>query len=125
MRSAITALQIAVRVLGVIQLVLGLLVWTGNATGLVGLHILNGIVSVLLLWVRAGLAARAGVEPRLVAVAAVWGLVMPVLGLTQQDLLPGSAHVAIEVLHLLVGLVALDLANTLATRAKARLVPVA
>jgi hypothetical protein len=125
MRSTITALQMAVRVLGAIQLALGVLFWTGNALGLVDLHMLNGIVIVLLLWVMAGLAARAGVERRLVAVAAVWGLVMPVLGLTQQDLLPGSAHVAIEVLHLLVGLVALDLANTLATRVKARLAPVA
>jgi hypothetical protein len=125
MRSTITAIQMAVRVLGVIQLALGVLFWTGNALGLIALHILNGIVIVLLLWVMAGLAARAGVERRLVAVAAVWGLVVPVLGLAQQDLLPGSAHVAIEVLHLLVGLVALDLANTLATKAKARLAPVA
>ncbi len=125
MRSTITAIQMTVRVLGVVQLALGVLFWTGNATGLVGLHILNGIVIVLLLWVMAGLATRAGVERRLIAVAAVWGLVVPVLGITQQDLLPGSAHVVIEVLHLLVGLVALDLANTLATRAKARLAPVA
>ena len=125
MRSTITAIQMAARVLGAIQVILGVLFWTGNALGLVGLHILNGIVIVLLLWVMAGLAARAGVERRLVAVAAVWGLVVPVLGFAQQDLLPGSAHVAIEVLHLLVGLVALDLANTLATKARARLAPVA
>jgi hypothetical protein len=42
----------------VVQLALGVLFWTGNATGLVGLHMLNGIVIVLLLWVMAGLRKR-------------------------------------------------------------------
>jgi hypothetical protein len=125
MRSAVTAVQMAVRVLGVVQIVLGILFWTGNALGLVDLHMLNGILIVLLLWVLAGMAAAARVSPALVAGSVVWGLVVVVFGLNQQDLLPGSAHVVIEVLHLLVGLVALALADTLATRAKARLAPVA
>jgi len=125
MRSAVTAVQMAVRVLGVIQIVLGVLFWTGNALGLVDLHMLNGILIVLLLWVLAGLAAAARVPVALVAGAVVWGLVVVVLGLSQESLLPGSAHVVIEVLHLLVGLVALGLADTLANRAKAQLAPVA
>jgi hypothetical protein len=125
MRSAVTAVQMAVRVLGVVQIVLGILFWTGNALGLVDLHMLNGIVIVLLLWVMAGLAAAARVQPGLVAGAFVWGLLVVALGLGQQDLLPGSAHVVIEVLHLLVGLAALALTDILATRAKARLAPVA
>jgi hypothetical protein len=125
MRTAVTAVQMLIRVAGVIQILLGLAFWTGNALGLVDLHTLIGFVIVLALWTMAGLAARAGVQPGLVAAAAVWGLVLPVLGLTQTDLLPGSAHVVIEVLHLLVGLGALALAENLATRAKARLAPVA
>jgi hypothetical protein len=125
MRSAVTAVQMAVRVLGVVQIVLGILFWTGNALGLVDLHMLNGILIVLLLWVMAGMAAAARVSPALVAGTFVWGLVVVALGLNQENLLPGSAHVVIEVLHLLVGLVALGLADTLATRAKARLAPVA
>jgi hypothetical protein len=125
MRSAVTAVQMAVRVLGVVQIVLGILFWTGNALGLVDLHMLNGILIVLLLWALAGLAAAARVPVGLVAGAVVWGLVVVVLGLNQESLLPGSAHVVIEVLHLLVGLVALGLADTLAGRAKAQLAPVA
>ena len=125
MRSTITGIQMFVRVAGVIQLLLGLAFWTGNALGLVDLHQLIGFLIVLTLWTLAALAARAGVQPGLVALAAVWGLVVPVLGLTQTELLPGSAHVVIEVLHLLVGLGALGLAENLATRAKARLAPVA
>jgi hypothetical protein len=125
MRSAVTAVQMAVRVLGVIQIVLGILFWTGNALGLVDLHMLNGIVIVLLLWVMAGLALAARVQPGLAVGAFLWGLLVVVFGIVQQDLLPGSAHVVIEVLHLLVGLAALALADILAARAKARLVPVA
>ena len=125
MRSTITAIQMAVRVVGVVQLVLGLAFWTGNALGLVDLHQLIGILIVLGLWTQAVLAARAGVQPGMAAAAAVGGLIVIVVGLTQRDLLPGSAHVVIEVLHLLLGVGAVGLADGLATRAKARLAPVA
>jgi hypothetical protein len=125
MRSVVTAVQLAVRVLGVVQIVLGLVFWTGNALGLVDLHQLLGILLVLALWVMAGLAFRAGVPAGLVAGAVVWGLVVPVVGLTQRELLPGSAHWVIQVVHLLLGIGLLDLADTLATKAKARLAPVA
>jgi hypothetical protein len=67
MRSTITGIQMFVRVAGVVQVLLGLAFWTGNLLGLVDLHILNGILLVLGLWTQASLAARAGVEPRLVA----------------------------------------------------------
>jgi hypothetical protein len=125
MRTAVTAVQMAIRVLGVIQILLGLAFWTGNALGLVDLHMLNGILIVLLLWVMVALAAAARVQPGLAVGAFAWGLIVVALGLTQEELLPGSAHVVIEVLHLLVGVAALALADTLATRAKARLAPVA
>ena len=125
MRSTITGLQMGIRVIWVVQLVLGVLFWTGNALGLVDLHQLIGILIVLGLWTQAVLAARAGVQPGMVAAAAVWGLVVIVVGLTQRDLLPGSAHVVIEVLHLLLGIGLIGLAENLATRAKARLAPVA
>jgi hypothetical protein len=125
MRSTITAIQMFVRVAGVVQLLLGLAFWTGNLLGLVDLHMLNGILLVLGLWTQAVLAARAGVEPRLVAVAAVLGLIVVIVGLTQTDLLTGSLHWLIQVIHLLLGIGLLDLADTLATKAKARLAPVA
>jgi hypothetical protein len=125
-RSTITAIQMGIRAAFVVQLALGLAFWTGNALGLVDLHQLIGILIVLGLWTQAVLAARAGVQPGMVAAAAaVWGLVVIVVGLTQRDLLPGSAHVVIEVLHLLLGIGAVGLAERLATSAKSRLAPVA
>ncbi len=125
MRSAVSAVQLLVRFTGVIQLVLGVAFWTGNALGLVDLHQLLGILLVLGLWTLAAMAHRAGVPGGLVAVAALWGLVVPIFGLTQRELLPGSAHWVIQVVHLLLGIGLLGLAENLATRAKARLAPVA
>jgi hypothetical protein len=79
-----------------------------------------GFLLVFGLWTLAALAARAGVQPSLVALAAVWGLIVPILGLNQDRLLTGSAHWVIEVLHLLVGLGAIGQAEGLAARIKQR-----
>src|SRR5919202_1757231 len=104
MRSTVTAIQMAIRVLWVVQLVLGIAFWTGNALGLVDLHQLIGILLVLGLWAQAVLAARAGVPGGLVAGAAVWGLLVPIVGLAERNLLPGSAHWVILVIPLLLGI---------------------
>src|SRR5215204_2589030 len=125
MRSTITALQIGIRAVWLVQLALGLAFWTGNALGLVDLHQLLGILLVLALWTMAALAHRAGVPASLVAGAALWGLIVPIVGLTQRELLAGSAHWVIQVIHLLLGIGLLALAENLATRAKAGLAPVA
>jgi hypothetical protein len=116
MTTAATVLRVLMRACAVVLLVLGGLFWTGNATGLVPLHQFVGFVLVISLWTLAVLAARAGANPGLVAGAAVWGLVVPILGLAQTSLLTGSAHWLIRVLHLLVGLVAVGLGETLTAR---------
>jgi hypothetical protein len=125
MRRATTAAQMLVRATFVVQLVLGGLFWTGRALDLVPLHQTIGFLLVFGLWTLAVLAARAGVRPPLVALAAVWGLVVAVFGLTQTRLLVGSAHWLIEVLHLLVGIAAVGMAEGLAARVKERLAAVA
>jgi hypothetical protein len=121
----ITGIQMGIRVLWVVQLVLGIVFWTGNALGLVDLHQFIGILLVLGLWTQAALAARAGVPGGLVAAAAVWGLLVLIVGLSQTNLLTGGAHWIIQVIHLLLGIGLIGLAENLATRAKARLATVA
>jgi hypothetical protein len=121
MRTATTTAQMLVRACFVVQLVLGGLFWTGNARGLIPLHQLVGFLLVFGLLTLAALAARAGVQPGLVALTVVWGLIVPILGLNQDRVLVGSAHWVIEVLHLLVGVGAVGLAEQLATRIKGRL----
>lgn len=116
MRAVATVLRIFVGLDGLILIALGLLFWTGNADPLVPVHMLLGIALVLALWVLAALAAVAGVNLGLVALAFVWGLIVPALGLTQTRLLPGGAHWIVQVLHLLVGITAIGLAQVLAMR---------
>ncbi len=121
MKTATTIAQMLVRITGVIQIVLGLLFWTGNALGLVNLHMLSGLLFVLGLWALGIIAASAGLDARWAAVAIVWGLVVLVLGMTQSSLLPGSAHWVVQVVHFLIGLGAIAQAEYLARSIKASL----
>jgi uncharacterized membrane protein HdeD (DUF308 family) len=114
MKATANVLRILVSAIGAIMVVLGLLFWTGNATSLISLHMLLGIILVLMLWTIAVMALVARVNPALAMVGIVWGFIVPILGLTQERILPTSAHWLIEVLHLLVGLTAIALANILA-----------
>ena len=116
MKIAVTVAQNLVRLSGLILIVLGVLFWSGNALTLIPLHMLIGFVLVLSLWTMAFLAARSGVSPGLVALGFLWGLLVVVFGLTQDQLLTGDAHWVIRVLHLLVGLGAIGQSEGLAVR---------
>jgi hypothetical protein len=118
MKTVTTIAHTLVRLAGLTAIVLGVLFWTGNVRGLIPVHMLLGLVLVLSLWTLAFLAARAGVDRRFVALAVVWGFVVPVLGLTQGQLLPGDYHWVIQVVHLLVGLGAMGQGEGLAARIK-------
>ena len=114
MRITANVLRILVSAIGAIMIVLGLLFWTGNAFALLPLHMLLGVALVLMLWIIAVMALVARVNPILALVALVWGLIVPILGITQFQLLAGSLHWIIQALYLLVGLIAIALANILA-----------
>jgi hypothetical protein len=116
MRIATTVAHILARISGLTQIVLGLVIWIWHPDGLIPVHILVGVALVLALWTLAFLAAEAGVHRGLVSGAVLWGFVMPLLGLTQGRLLVGEAHWVIQGIHLLVGLGAIGLAQTLAAR---------
>jgi hypothetical protein len=124
MQTATTISLMLLRLTGLVQIILGLLFWTGNNLSMIPVHMLVGFVLVLALWTLAGLAARAGGSPGFVAFALLWGAFVPVLGLTQQRLLPGDLHWLIQVAHLLVGLAAIGLGENLAAGIKTRQAPV-
>ncbi len=121
MKATTTVLRWWVRITGPIMIVLGILFWTGNADALIPIHMLIGLTIVLALWTLATLGAFVRVRLGLVALAIGWGVLMPVLGITQVQLLPGPMHWLVQVAHLVVGLVALGLADTLARRILDRL----
>jgi len=113
--AAMVAIMLA-RLAFVIQLVLGIIIWAGNSDSLTGLHILIGLVFVLALWALAVIALPGGVAYPLVAAGLVWGIVVVAFGLAQRGLIPGDAHWVIRVIHLLIGLVAIGLAEMLSAR---------
>ena len=92
MSRTVTVARGLVRLTAIVQIVLGVLFWTDNATGLIPLHQFSGIILVLALEVIVFAAARAGVDRWLVVLAGIWGVVVVVLGLSQDSLLQDSAH---------------------------------
>jgi len=113
-----TVAQMTVRVSGIVLLVLGVIFWTGNLDSLHLVHILLGLLLVLGLWTLAVLAARARAGIGLAVLGFAWGVIATVLGLTQVNLLTGGWHWVIQVIHLLVGVGAIGIAEVLAVRIK-------
>jgi hypothetical protein len=101
------ALPVAMKALigsGALLLILGVIIWVADAHQLVGVHIALGVVLILSLWTICAIAARSGVPAGAVAFAAAWGVLVVVLGLSQEELVPGDGHWTIEVLHLLISM---------------------
>lgn len=102
-----------VRIAGTLQLVLGILFWTGHGYAYLPLHIVSGVVIVLTLWTVAVLALVARTRRGLAVFGLVWGLALPAFGLRQATVLVGSMHWIVRVIHLLMGLAAMGIAGTL------------
>lgn len=113
MRTATAVTRWIVRLAGLTQIILGVSFWTGHAFSLIPIHMLVGTIVVVGLWTLAVLAARAGARPAVVVLAFVLGLVLPAFGVTHGRILTGSLHWIIQVLHLLLGIGALRLADVL------------
>jgi|WetSurMetagenome_2_1015567.scaffolds.fasta_scaffold465112_2 hypothetical protein len=105
--------QMVVRIAGLVQLVLGVITWTGSAGYLTPIHIIVGSLLVVALLVLSYLAARSGFSTGIVVLAVAWALVLPAWGMAQEKLLPGTSHWIIQVLHLLCGIGAIGLAEML------------
>lgn len=114
MKQFATAAQPVVGLIGLVMLALGLLFWSGTALSLVPLHMLLGLLLVALLWTLSIMGARAQVPVGLVVLGIAWGFAVPTLGLLQTGLLTGDLHWIVRATHLLVGLVAIGLAEGLA-----------
>jgi hypothetical protein len=112
--SPVFITQIVARVIAVVQVALGIYLWTGRGDSLTLVHIAVGLLLVIDLWAAVALGLRSGAPTGLVVVALVWSVGMPVYGLVQTNLLPGDIHVAVQVLHLVVGLAAVGLVEALA-----------
>jgi hypothetical protein len=113
MRTATLVLTWIVRIAGIGQILLGLSIWIGPGLRLLSLHLLTGCLIVVCLWILAVLALIVRGRPALAAFAIGWGLVLPAFGMAQSSILIGPLHWIIQVVHLLMGLIALGTADAL------------
>ena len=111
-----STLQMVIRIAGLIQLVLGVIVWSMEADVLIMPHILVGTIFTVALFILVYQAWRAGVQPGLVILAVVWALVLPVWGVAQEKILPESYVWLSQILHVLCGVGAIGLAEMLSVR---------
>lgn len=120
MKTAIIVSRVLLGISGVALLLLGILFWTGHALTLVPLHMLLGALLVLSMWMLVAISLHARTAMGFAAVVLVWSLIVPLLGMAQMQLLPGSGHWVVQVLHLLVGIAAMGLGGVLAKRLTAQ-----
>ena len=92
MKITAVVVQNAIRVLGVILIVLGFMFWTKHSYDLVPLHMRLGVSLVLLLWIMAVLGIVAKVKPVLTIGSIFWGALVAVFGMKMGAWLPGAAH---------------------------------
>lgn len=113
--------SMSLRVLFVINLILGLLFWfdVAESGSLKLLHMFIGILFVACIWLL-GLAqgmTRSG-SLGLVIGTFVVGLIIAIFGLIQTSLLPTSAHWVIQVIHLLLAIAGIGIGEASTARYK-------
>jgi hypothetical protein len=117
MNTVIQIASIFLRVFGTLALLLGLLFWAGIGLTFIALHMVLGLLVVLLLWiVGIGQAfSKQGSWPLAIG-ALVLGALVITLGLRQSALLVGPLHWVIQVIHLLLGALAIGVGQISAGR---------
>ena len=115
--GASRGLLVGMRIAMALEVIVGIALWTGHWYSLVNVHMAVGVLYVLMLWGVAGIAVA---QHRLVGLAAfafLWGVVIAAFGMTQQGILPGDLHWIIRVMHLVIGIAAMPIAERLAAGA--------
>jgi hypothetical protein len=110
--DTIKVAQIVVRVCGFLALLFGIMIWIGNLR-LTMIHMLLGFLLVLALWTLSVLAIRAKIMSVGIT-GIIFGLIIAGFGNAQKTIMQGDSHWLIRVLHLILGLAAMGLAESLA-----------
>jgi hypothetical protein len=105
-----------IRITGILQLLMGILIWMGGFPMLVPIHMLIGFVFVIAMWILGFRAMSARVASGLAGVLIAWGAIVVAFGMTQAQLWPGPNHAAIQALHVVVGLMAMGLSDMVAKK---------
>ena len=104
------------RIAALVQLVVGIAMWTGRWYSLVGMHRTIGVLFVLALWIISVIALAQRRSVGLAAFGIVWGLVVAAIGFMQQGMLIGDLHWIVRVAHLVIGMASLPIAERLVAK---------
>ncbi|HEY4304702.1 MAG TPA: hypothetical protein VGM82_09555 [Gemmatimonadaceae bacterium] len=121
MRNTITAILWTLRVSAIVQLVSGILFWTGHAITFRPFHMVVGSLVVLGVWAIAVMALVTGVRRGLALFELVWGLALAVFGAQQMVLLIGSLHWIIRIVHIAMAFSTMELGGNLGKAIQATL----
>ena len=118
MNSVINALVWILRLVFLINLIQGLVLWSGHGYAYLSLHMCLGflITFALLGLAIIGFVNRAGAALSLVSL--VWAVLLPFIGIAQLRLLPGPNHWIIRVVSLRIGLGGMGRGESLAKRSR-------
>lgn len=109
----INLLRWCVRIGGLAALILGILLWRGLFIGGVNLHIGLGLLVAAALAILALRAAAASIRMPMAIAGVVWAAATVYVGLMQTHWLPGGSHWIVDVLHLLLGIGAIGMAEAI------------
>lgn len=107
-------LRMAIRLIVLVEVILGILFWLGMARGLTSLHVGLGFLLVLCMIALGGIALARRAPIGIAAI--VWALVLPVVGFAQLHVTSSAAHVIMQVVHVLLGLGAAGISERVAAR---------
>lgn len=106
-------LLMGMRIAVALQIIVGIALWTGHWKSLAQVHMMVGLLYVLMLWGVAGIAIAQRRSTGLATFAFVWGLLIAAFGMTQQGILVGDLHWIVRVMHLVIGIAAMPVAERL------------
>jgi hypothetical protein len=113
MQTVLKSLLILGRLLGLLQITVGLALWMNWLPRAVAFHSAMGSLLVLVLWMVALIALFVLSTRAVPLIALFWGGLVLWLGMAQMTLLVGDAHWTIRVAHLVVGLAAIGFIESL------------
>lgn len=110
----IKLLQWVVRIAGLVAILLGMSFWTGPGIAPVSVHMTFGGLVALALAILAVTALVNRVRPPVAVVALLWAIATVAVGTVQDWWVGAGSHVLIEVVHFVLGVGAIGLAEMLA-----------
>ncbi len=105
-----------VRITWLVNILLGIGLWTGKFDAVKEVHITFGVAMVIALWWITALHVRSQGWGALPILAILDGLALYLLGITQESLLTTGPHWIVQVLHLALALVAIALSEIMTAR---------